>query len=797
MKYPHSLIDLYCLTTDYTLISSNRMKHIATIITLLILCFANVHAQKILKPMWSTAHVGTAAHFNNSGTKLLICGGNSIEVWDNKADTLLYTDTHSGRILDAKFCGEDSKIAAITTLGDLLIIDAKNGELLHEIYKPGQPFRRMAISKHGDKILTMVRDREATIRSAETGEIITTFYTEFEIQDGRFSNDGLYVICFTQDKTEIIETKTGKNFKALTEPGSLSYAEFDKDDKLIITVMYNKGVKIWDFATGKVIYTSPEKSTTHAGFSPDGKYFYYVADFKITVRNVTTKEKVATFSYENPYRGISSVQFNSSSEYIINTDFDGTAKLWNIKTGKLSHIFPMKSQHDPGYCEFEPSGKRFLTISKYGIVTVCDTVTKTKVAEHIGYSGETSYPEFKYSDKKIIVASNDLTIKLWNAENGTLELLDFQSQDIRNDKYVQYCSNNTFVTNSRYGIRRIWSMDSLKITHEFPIISSIPQFLPNCKQVLYKSLEKNTLEVFDLDTKSVIKQLENSKSTYNKLRISPNGDFATGWEGTQLHVWSLQSGKHLHTIDLGSSKVGFTDFADNKTLILQTFNPYQILWIDIEKGRITRDYVFYYASDIVQLSDDKTKVIIIEGQKSINILDVKTGKLLRTIEMENTVYSVDFSENDTLMLTTEENGITIYNTTTLEKIAQSTGFTNINYAAFNKAANRIVSADRDGTVRMWSTIEEKPPIIPTDSINEVIVVSPNPATDEITIKGIKRTFPITYTFTDLIGKTIHHGFIPEQTEEITLSTKILPSGFYNITFQMNGNKHIEKLIVVH
>ncbi len=88
------------------------MKLTAIIIALLILCFANVHAQKMLKPMWSTAHIGTAAHFNNSGTQLLTRGGNSIDIWDNKADTLLYSFTNSAQITNAKFNNDDSKIVA-------------------------------------------------------------------------------------------------------------------------------------------------------------------------------------------------------------------------------------------------------------------------------------------------------------------------------------------------------------------------------------------------------------------------------------------------------------------------------------------------------------------------------------------------------------------------------------------------------------------------------------------------------------------------------------------------------------
>lgn len=109
-------------------------------------------------------------------------------------------------------------------------------------------------------------------------------------------------------------------------------------------------------------------------------------------------------------------------------------------------------------------------------------------------------------------------------------------------------------------------------------------------------------------------------------------------------------------------------------------------------------------------------------------------------------------------------------------------------------ADRIVYRYRIADIIINNTPEEQE----TFTINnDEISLSPNPTTDEITIKGISNTSPITYTLTDIIGNVISNGTFPEQTKEITLSTKILPSGFYNIIFQMNGTKHIEKLIVVH
>lgn len=133
----------------------------------------------------------------------------------------------------------------------------------------------------------------------------------------------------------------------------------------------------------------------------------------------------------------------------------------------------------------------------------------------------------------------------------------------------------------------------------------------------------------------------------------------------------------------------------------------------------------------------------------------------------------------------------------------------LDITVFKNFGEEVIDIARNGndlyvcTVKgnIWKT--SFPPYLtgvnePLDSQTSTeINIYPNPATDEMTIHCINSALPITYTFTDILGTVITQGIIQEQTDKLTISTRNLPSGFYNVTFQMNGTRHTEKLSIVH
>lgn len=776
------------------------MKHIATIIALLIFCLINVQAQKILKPTWSTKHVGKAAHFNNSGTKLLTCGGNGIDVWDNKVDTLLYSFTYHSLITDANFSHDDSKIAASTTTGSVFILDAENGEIIYELNDGPRIYKSVQLSKNKDLVLATSERDIVCVWSVITGELVTKVSTFGKTIGGSsFSNNGLFILIHYMDKAEILDSHTGESVKILEHPGTIITSQFDNNDERIITAINEKEIKMWESKTGEELYTLTDTSAIYfAEFSEDGKFFLYTSNGKTELRKTLTGEHLRTFI--NMQQN-SVARFNKSGEYIISGADYGTTKLWNIRTGELRHDFPLSSQRYINNCEFEPNGKRFLVTSGAGIVAIYDTTAKAKSNEYYGHSGHKSYPKFKISGKKIFSASEDGSIKVWNAEDGRLELLDFYAGNNRGSEHVQFCSNNTFATMAVNGQILIRDMNTLEVIHDkLPKKFVWTKFIPTCKQLVYEDdnlADEGVIEMYDIDKDSVSKTIRHKGASFYPLHISTLGNYVVSTRDSILYIWSLQSGAIVHSIKMINILFKFFGFANDTTLIVGRYFPHELLWIDIKQDKIIRKYTL---PDIVHFSElikDETRVLVI-GEKNIMLWHAQTGELLKNINVEKKVSMADFSEDEKLMITAVDGEISIYNTVTMEKIVHSEGFGTIVYAKFNETADRIVTADNDGKVRVWNPGDLMTSSTGNEYANSYnVTVSPNPATDEITIHGIISSTPITYTFTDIIGTVITHGTIPEQTDTYTLSTRNLPSGFYNVTFQVNGTKHTEKLTVVH
>src|SRR5258706_8483445 len=121
--------------------------------------------------------------------------------------------------------------------------------------------------------------------------------------------------------------------------------QYDVNDNLLITASIDGIVKLWDPATGKLIrpfssVTRPSKSFS-AELSPDGKLIATINGRGGKVWNTKFGDLVCILS---GYRDtIKSVHFSGNSKWLVAASLDGTAKLWDVHTGKrhhsLNHMF--------------------------------------------------------------------------------------------------------------------------------------------------------------------------------------------------------------------------------------------------------------------------------------------------------------------------------------------------------------------------------------------------------------------------------------------------------------------------
>ena len=144
-------------------------------------------------------------------------------------------------------------------------------------------WRGAAISPDGQKVLTMPRDRAASMWNATTGEEVWNLDLG-PLRAARFSPDGQYILVdFEHNQkrdSSLIEATTGGELLRLAQGVSVKDSRFSPDSRTLLAVVrevreasWEVVTKMLDLANDKVLYELVSISTTTPAFSPDGKHF--------------------------------------------------------------------------------------------------------------------------------------------------------------------------------------------------------------------------------------------------------------------------------------------------------------------------------------------------------------------------------------------------------------------------------------------------------------------------------------------------------------------------------------------
>jgi len=197
-------------------------------------------------------------------------------------------------------------------------------------------------------------------------------------------------------------------------------ASFSPDGKWVVTGSRDSTAKIWDSKTDKLIYTlggilsGQWKAITSASFSPDGNWVVTGSyDETATIWSLQKRRLLSPKTWwrsnkrlRGHNREVNSVSFSPDGKRVLTGSSDGTAKIWDSKTGKLIHTL---SGHD-GYVKsasFSSDGKLILTASG-GTARVWDSVSGKEIQKlSLGGNFTNSHASFSPDGSMIATTFTD------------------------------------------------------------------------------------------------------------------------------------------------------------------------------------------------------------------------------------------------------------------------------------------------------------------------------------------------------------------------------------------------------
>ena len=293
-------------------------------------------------------------------------------------------------------------------------------------------------------------------------------------------------------------------------------------------------------------------------------------------------------------------------------------------------------------------------------------VTKFKLLQTLtGHSYDVYSATYSPDGRKIVSASEDTTIKIWNANTGSC---------------LQTLKGHTSWVNSAS-----YSPDGTKIV---------------------SASNDRTIKIWDANTGSCLQTLTGHTAYVNSASYSPDGaKIVSASRDNTIKIWNAKKGKCLQTLTGHTAYVNSASYSTDGRKIISASRDKTIKIWDANTGSCLQTLTGH--TDYVRsasFSPDGRKIVSASNDKTIKIWDANTGSCLQTLTGHNDrIFSASFSPDGTKIVSaSNDKTIKIWDANTGSCLQTLTGHTWFVYSAsYSPDGRKIVSASRDRTIKIW------------------------------------------------------------------------------------------------
>jgi WD40 repeat protein/serine/threonine protein kinase len=407
------------------------------------------------------------------------------------------------------------------------------------------------------------------------------------------------------------------------------------------------------------------------------------------------------------------VEFSPDGQRILTAHEDGTAQLWDARTGQRAGP-PLQHGQAVNWATFSPDSRRVVTASNDSTVRVWDAASGQPVAPPIAHPDKVGKAVFSPDGQRVLVGGNDGTARIWDPVSNQPLTPPMRHADSVDD--VGFSPDGRRVlTASSDGTARIWDAATgtavvSTLRHEAGVVRA--SFSPDGRRVVTASRD-GTARIWDAATGEPLTPPLRHTTWLTDARFNPdNSTVATASFDNTARIWDAETGKPVCSpLRHGHSVMTSAFSPDGRRLITACFNQTAQVWDAATGERLLSPLKHSgYVSEAL-FSPDGRKVLTCGFDRTMRLWEVATrGSFLSRLDVGSAVAQLAFSGDGRRLATADTNGVVrFWDSETGQPLPVLVRHTaSVRQLAFSPNGRQILLADGNGAAQLFDAASGQP-----------------------------------------------------------------------------------------
>ena len=525
-----------------------------------------------------------------------------------------------------------------------------------------------------------------------------------------FSPDGKRIVSVGWDKTiKVWDAETGEVRRTIRgHDEEITSVAFGPEGRRIVTGSYDGTVRIWDVETGEECCRCEGHGNKVLGvdFGPKGNRVASASiDRTLCIWDAHTGKRILSCSAEGA--GFRAVSFSPDGRRIAGV-IEGAVKVFDAQDG--SEASSIKELPHRLHClDFSPDGKRIITGDAEGSVRILDVETGQMLIEGKGHRDPVYAVAFCPDGSRAVSGGMDKTVRIWDTATGreTCKLVGHED--------MIFCvavssDGRRIASGAKDNVLGVWedwneSGDRTLVGHPWGVVDVVVS--PDGRRLAATS-NAGTIELWDISSGKKTRVLDDGPHNVNTVAFTPDGQsIVSGGITPGVRIWNAESGEHIGTIEAPREVISLDFMPDGSRLAIGCRKGKAGVWDFATKERllcIDKD-----KKACIVVAFDPSGMLVCSGLRSepLEVWDV--DKQVKVLETKGRhafpVMALDCSLDGRWILSgSYDNTAKVWDAKTGEEVHTLSGHSgNVGGVAFSPDGGRIATSSADGTIKLWNT----------------------------------------------------------------------------------------------